>query len=116
MRTKLALKIEKAEQRAGLQAAAGSLAGPVAGIEMRPAGVRIVGADAIFHLPGASRLAITPAGVRRPDRGGAPALRVRRLVDGAALEDRLGAVCHRVVAGRRWRDQTENEQRSEEHT
>src|SRR2546421_1137443 len=81
-----ALKVEKSEQRAGRQAAAGALAGPVAGVEMRPARIRIVGADAIFHLPGAGRLAIAPAGVRRPHRGGARALRIGRLVDGGALE------------------------------
>ena len=92
------------------QAAAGALAGPVAGIEMRPAGVGIVGADAIFHLPGAARLAIAPAGVRRPDRGGALALRIGRLVDDAALEDHLGPVFQRVVAGGRWRGQTQDKQ------
>src|SRR5947209_654479 len=101
-----ALKVEKSEQRAGRQAAAGALAGPVAGIEMRPARVSIVGADAIFHFPGAGRLAIAPAGVRSPHRGGALALRIGRLVDDAALEDNLGPVFQLVAAGGRLRDQT----------
>jgi hypothetical protein len=105
-----ALKVDKSEQRATGYAAAGALAGPVAGIEMRPARVRIVGADAIFHVPVAGRRAITPAGVRRPDRGGAPALRIGRLVDDAALEHHHGPVFQLVLAGGRWRDQTQDQQ------
>src|SRR5437868_1347045 len=103
------LKVEKSEQRAARDAAAGALAGPVAGVEMRPTRIRIAGADAIFHLPGAGRLAVAPAGVRRPDRGGAPALRIGRLMDDAALEDHLGPVFQLVLPGGRWRDQTQDQ-------
>jgi len=106
----VSLEVDKSEQRATRQAAAGALAGPVAGIKMRPARIRIVGADAIFHLPGAGCLAIAPAGVRRPDRGGAPALRIGRLVDDAAFEHHLGPVFQLVLAGSRRRDETHDEQ------
>ena len=67
-------------------AAAGALAGPVAGVEMRPAGVRVGRADADIPSSRRRSIAIAPAGVRIPDRGGAPALRIGRLVDDAALE------------------------------
>ena len=45
-----------------------------------------------------------------PDRSGAPALRIGRLVDDAALEHQLGPVFHRVVAGGRGRGPTQNKQ------
>src|SRR5690348_437064 len=105
-----ALKIDKSEQRATGYAAAGALAGPVASVEMRPARVRIVPADAIFHLPGAARAATAPAGIRRPDRSGALALRIRRLVDDAALENHLGPVFKFVLTGGRLRGQSQDEQ------
>src|SRR5438132_1092636 len=95
------LEVEEAQQRASPPVAAASLARPVAGVEMRTARVRIGRADARFHFPGATRFAIAPAGVRSPDRGGAPALRVGRLVDDATLEHHLGTVLQRVVAGDR---------------
>src|SRR4051812_24360983 len=103
-----ALKVKKSKQWPGRQATAGALAGPVPGVEVRPACVGILGADAVFHLPVAGRRAIAPAGVRRPDRGGALALRIGRLVDDATLENDLGPVFQLVVARRRLRGQTQD--------
>src|SRR6188508_1975406 len=78
---------------------------------MRPAGVRVVRAHAIVHLPGAFRLAAAPAGVRIPHRCSAPALRIGRLADDATLEDDFGPVFVYVIAGGRRRDQTAYEQK-----
>src|SRR5690349_1196775 len=84
-------KVEKAEQRTGPGAAARSLARAVAAVEIRPASVGIpAAANASLHFPRATRAAITPAGIRNPDRGGTLGLRVRGLMDNAALENHLG--------------------------
>src|SRR6185503_17176730 len=91
-------EIEKAEQWARPGAPARPLARAVAGIEMRAAGVRVTEPHAILHLPGAAPAAVAPAGIRNPDRRGTLTLRIRGLVDDAALEDHVGPVLQRVVA------------------